>query len=94
MLSIRTNDKYVRKRGTEIDRKDELRSTVVGTGATIGANATIVCGHDIGRFAFIAAGAVVIADVPPYAVVAGCPARVVSQRFSGPDIAAHEAGQA
>ena len=49
--------------------------TIVGYGASIGANATIVCGHNIGRFAFIAAGAVVAKDVPQYALMAGVPAR-------------------
>jgi len=49
--------------------------TVVGYGASIGANATIVCGHDIGRFAFIAAGAVVTKNVPQYALMAGVPAQ-------------------
>ena len=49
--------------------------TIVGYGASIGANATIVCGNDIGRFAFIAAGAVVAQDVPQYALMAGVPAR-------------------
>ncbi|MFH0811052.1 MAG: Gfo/Idh/MocA family oxidoreductase [Pseudomonadota bacterium] len=61
----------------EIDRKDEFRPTVVGRGATIGANATIVCGHNIGRFAFIGAGAVVTHDVPDFALVVGNPARIV-----------------
>ncbi|KAA3611237.1 MAG: N-acetyltransferase [Calditrichaeota bacterium] len=51
--------------------------TIVGYGASIGANATIVCGHDIGRFAFIAAGAVVVKDVPQYALMAGVPAKQV-----------------
>jgi len=59
----------------EVGRKDEYRPTVVRRGATIGANATIVCGVTIGRYAFIAAGAVVTADVPPYALVVGVPAR-------------------
>lgn len=59
----------------EIERKDEFRTTIVGRGATIGANATIVCGHDIGEYAFVAAGAVVSASVPPHALVAGVPAR-------------------
>ncbi len=59
----------------EVSRKDEFRSTHVGLGASIGANATIVCGHDIGAYAFIAAGAVVTADVAPHALVAGVPAR-------------------
>jgi UDP-2-acetamido-3-amino-2,3-dideoxy-glucuronate N-acetyltransferase len=59
----------------EIERKDEFRATLVKRGATIGANATIVCGHTIGEYAFIAAGAVVTGDVPPYALMAGVPAR-------------------
>jgi acetyltransferase-like isoleucine patch superfamily enzyme len=62
----------------EIERKDEFRPTLVGRGATIGANATIVCGHNIGAYAFVAAGAVVTNDVPPYALVAGVPARRVA----------------
>lgn len=56
-------------------RKDQYRDTVVCKGATIGANATIVCGHQIGEGAFVAAGAVVTRDVPPFALVAGVPAR-------------------
>lgn len=59
----------------EIERKSEYRQTPVGRGATIGANATIVCGHSIGEYAFIAAGAVVTSDVVPYALMAGVPAR-------------------
>lgn len=59
----------------EVERKDEFRPTNVGRGATIGANATIVCGHAIGEYAFVAAGAVVTSDVPPFALVAGVPAR-------------------
>ena len=55
-------------------RKDEYRPTVVEAGASIGANATIVCGHRIGRAAFVAAGAVVTRDVPAHALVAGVPA--------------------
>lgn len=58
-----------------INRKSEYAKTHVGRGATIGANATIVCGHDIGEFAFIGAGAVVTKKVPPYALVVGNPAR-------------------
>jgi UDP-2-acetamido-3-amino-2,3-dideoxy-glucuronate N-acetyltransferase len=58
-----------------IDRRDEFRPTLVGRGASIGANATIVCGHRIGPWALVAAGAVVAADVPAHALVAGVPAR-------------------
>lgn len=58
-----------------INRKSEYAKTVVKKGATIGANATIVCGHDIGRYAFIGAGAVVTKHVPDYALVMGNPAR-------------------
>jgi len=60
---------------SEIVRKDEILPTRVGRGATIGANATIVCGHEIGAYAFVAAGAVVTRDVAPHALVAGVPAR-------------------
>lgn len=56
-------------------RKDEYSKTRVKKGATIGANATIVCGHDIGEFAFIGAGAVVTKTIPAYALVVGNPAR-------------------
>lgn len=58
-------------------RKDEYRRTRVGKGASIGANATIVCGHDVGQGAFIAAGAVVTRNVPSFALVGGVPARVM-----------------
>jgi UDP-2-acetamido-3-amino-2,3-dideoxy-glucuronate N-acetyltransferase len=58
-----------------VNRKSEYAKTVVKKGASIGANATIVCGHDIGRFAFIGAGAVVTKNVPDYALVIGNPAR-------------------
>jgi UDP-2-acetamido-3-amino-2,3-dideoxy-glucuronate N-acetyltransferase len=56
-------------------RRDEYVTTLVRKGATIGANATIVCGIEIGQFAFIGAGAVVIRDVPAYALVVGNPAK-------------------
>ena len=59
----------------EVERKDEFRPTLVRRGATIGANATIVCGHEIGAYAFIGAGAVVTRDVPAHALMAGVPAR-------------------
>ena len=58
-------------------RKEEYLKTVVRQGATIGANATVVCGNDIGRFAFIGAGAVVTKEVKPYALVVGNPSRQV-----------------
>jgi UDP-2-acetamido-3-amino-2,3-dideoxy-glucuronate N-acetyltransferase len=58
-----------------ISRKNEFRPTLVGRGATIGANATIVCGHMIGSYAFIGAGAVVTKDVPDFALMIGVPAR-------------------
>ena len=59
----------------KIERKDEFRKTTVKHGASIGANATIVCGHDLGRYSFVAAGSVVTKDVPDFAMVAGVPAR-------------------
>lgn len=58
-----------------VARKDEYRQTIVKKGASIGANATIVCGHNIGAYAFIGAGAVVTKEVPDYALVVGNPAR-------------------
>jgi UDP-2-acetamido-3-amino-2,3-dideoxy-glucuronate N-acetyltransferase len=60
-----------------INRRDQYAKTVVRKGATIGANATVVCGHDIGYFAFIGAGAVVTKHVLDYALVVGNPARHV-----------------
>lgn len=59
-----------------IERKSEYRRTVVKRGASIGANATIVCGRGVGRYAFVGAGAVVTRDVPDYAMVYGCPAEI------------------
>ena len=60
-----------------IKRREEYLKTVVGKGATIGANATIVCGNDIGTFAFIGAGAVITKEVPPYALIVGNPGKQV-----------------
>lgn len=58
-----------------INRRDQYAKTHVGKGASIGANATIVCGHDIGEYAFIGAGAVVTKNIPAFALVVGNPAR-------------------
>jgi UDP-2-acetamido-3-amino-2,3-dideoxy-glucuronate N-acetyltransferase len=60
---------------SEVVRKDEYRKTLVKTGASIGANATVVCGSTIGEYAFVGAGSVVTRDVAPYALVMGNPAR-------------------
>ncbi len=60
-----------------VSRKDEYRTTPVGRGATIGANATVVCGVTLGEYAFVGAGAVVASDVPAFALVVGVPARRV-----------------
>ena len=61
----------------EIPRMDELRPTLVKKGATIGANATIICGNNIGRYAFVGAGAVVTKDVPDFGLIMGNPGRLV-----------------
>ena len=68
-----TND--LRPRAAVKKPAETLLATVVRKGATIGANATIVCGHEVGAYALVAAGAVVTSDVPPHALVAGNPAR-------------------
>jgi len=60
---------------SHVSRKNEYRRTIVKRGATIGANATVVCGHTIGEYAFIGAGAVVTKDVKPYALMVGTPAK-------------------
>jgi UDP-2-acetamido-3-amino-2,3-dideoxy-glucuronate N-acetyltransferase len=60
-----------------VNRKNQYAKTHVGRGASIGANATIVCGHDIGEFAFIGAGAVVTKNVPPYSLWVGNPAKQI-----------------
>jgi UDP-2-acetamido-3-amino-2,3-dideoxy-glucuronate N-acetyltransferase len=65
----------VRNPRSAVNRKGEYRPTRVGKGATIGANATIICGNDIGEYAFVGAGAVVTRPVQPYALVLGNPAR-------------------
>ncbi len=83
---------------SEIARKSEYRPTLVKRGASIGANATIVCGHTIGEYAFIAAGAVVAADVPAFALMAGVPARRIGWMSHGgvklgPDLTCSESGR-
>ena len=55
---------------------EEIQKTRVKEGATLGANCTIVCGHDIGKFSFVGAGAVVLQDVPDYALIAGNPGKI------------------
>ena len=80
-----------------IERKDEFRRTLVKTGASIGANATIVCGHTLGAYCFIAAGAVVVHDVADYALMAGVPARRIgwvsrAGRRLGPDLVCPDDG--
>lgn len=60
-----------------VARKDQYRETLIGKGASIGANATIVCGHRIGAYALVGAGAVVTKEVPPYALVVGNPSRQI-----------------
>ncbi len=65
----------VRNPRAAVSRKAEYRPTVVRRGATLGANCTVVCGHTIGEYAFVAAGAVVTADVPAHALMMGVPAR-------------------
>src|SRR5438552_2065782 len=81
---------------SHVPRKDESRATLVKQGASIGANAAVVCGHTIGRYAFIGAGAVVTKDVPDYALVVGNPGRVTGwmcecgvKLASGPEAPVH-----
>ncbi len=80
-----------------VSRKDEYRPTLVKRGASIGANATIVCGVTIGRYAFIGAGAVITKDVPDHALMAGVPARRIGwmseagYRLESIGTAAHDA---
>lgn len=81
-----------------VSRKDEFRRTPVRKGASIGANATIVCGHTLGAYCFIAAGAVVTSDVPDFALMAGVPARRIGwmsregERL-GPDLICRRTGE-
>lgn len=82
----------------EIERKSEFRPTLVKRGATIGANATIVCGNTLGQYSFIAAGAVVSKDVPDFALMAGVPAKRIgwmshSGERLGPDLVCPATGQ-
>lgn len=82
----------------EIERKNEFRKTLVKQGASIGANAAIVCGHTVGEYAFIGAGAVVTHDVPPFALMAGVPARRIGWMSHagvrlGPDLVCPETGR-
>lgn len=60
-----------------VNRQNQYQTTKIGKGATIGANATIICGHDIGKYAFIGAGAVVTKSIPDYALVVGNPAKQI-----------------
>ena len=82
----------------EVERKDEFRATLVRRGATIGANATIICGRTLGEYCFVAAGAVVTRDVPAFALVAGNPARRIgwvsrSGERLGPDLVCPRTGE-
>ena len=78
-----------------VARRDQYLRTLVKQGASIGANATIVCGHDIGRFAFIGAGAVVTKEVPDFALVVGNPARQTGWMSEfGHKLQFNEAGEA
>src|SRR5690606_15307835 len=62
---------------SHISRKDAYADTRIGRGATLGANSTIVCGHSVGAFAFVGAGAVVRTDVPAFALMVGVPAKQI-----------------
>ena len=82
----------------EVQRKDEFGVTLVKRGATIGANATIVCGNTLGKYCMIAAGSVVTKDIADYALVAGVPARQIgwvsrSGDRLGPDLTCPRTGE-
>lgn len=62
---------------SHVSRKNEYRKTILGKGCSLGANSTIVCGHNVGKYALVGAGSVVTKDVPDYALVVGNPAKVV-----------------
>ncbi len=62
---------------SHVSRKHEFKTTLVKKGASLGANSTVVCGHDVGRYAFVAAGSVVTKNVPDFALVMGVPGKVV-----------------
>jgi UDP-2-acetamido-3-amino-2,3-dideoxy-glucuronate N-acetyltransferase len=81
---------------SEIVRKSEYRPTLAKRGVTFGANCTVICGHTIGQYAFIGAGAVVADDVPPYALVAGVPAKQIGWmcRCAGQRLEFDDAGSA
>lgn len=78
-----------------VNRRGQYSKTHVGKGASIGANATIVCGHNIGKYAFIGAGAVVTKEVPDYALLVGNPAKQIGWMSEyGSKLSFNEAGQA
>lgn len=70
-----TND--LTPRATFPKGRENYKKTIIGKGASIGANATIVCGHNLGKYSMVAAGAVVTKNVPDYALVAGVPAKII-----------------
>ncbi|KMN37056.1 MULTISPECIES: acyltransferase [unclassified Chromobacterium] len=77
---------------SHVARKNEYRRTLVKQGASIGANATVVCGHTIGEYAFIGAGAVVTRDVPAYALMVGTPAKRIGWMCSCGERLANDIG--